>query len=129
LGSIVQDALDAAGGPTDEADLDAVNLAVELQDQQKVHLPSQGEASAPAVLSGGVSSSAEDGKAGGLVNINTASAAELETLPRVGPERAREIINYRETNGPFQTIEEIQNVTGIGPSTFEGLRDLITVGD
>ena len=121
--SIVDDAVEAAGGPTDDADLDHINLAMELQDQQQVYVPHQGEISEPPpLISGGEGS----GGSGGLVNINTATAAELETLPRVGPVTAQRIIEYRE-NGPFKTIEDIQNVPGIGPATFDGLKDLITV--
>jgi competence protein ComEA len=134
-GSIIRDAIEAAGGSTDDADLDRINLALELQDQQKVYVPRQGETN-PVVavaspghrpqppVSGGDGSS---GSGGGLVNINTASAAELETLPRVGPATAERIIEYRESSGPFESIEDIKNVPGIGPATFEGLEDLITV--
>lgn len=128
-GSIVQDALEAAGGPTAKANLDAVNLAVELQDQQKVHIPAQGEENAPPAVSGGEPADGDSGQAAGLVNINTASQAELETLPRVGPATAQRIIDHRQANGLFDAVEDIQNVAGIGPATFEGLQDLITVGD
>jgi competence protein ComEA len=62
------------------------------------------------------------------VDLNTAAQAELETLPGVGPVTAGKIIAYREANGPFQRIEDIQEVPGIGPATFEGLKDLVTVG-
>jgi competence protein ComEA len=122
-GSIVQDAIDAAGGPAPGADLTCINLALELQDQQHVHVPQVGEANPPPVISGGASRSK-----GVLVNINTATASELETLPGVGEVTARRIVEYREANGPFVTIEEIQEVSGIGPKTFEGLREVITVG-
>jgi len=125
-GSIVQEAVDAAGGPAPDADLERINLALELQDQQKVYVPRQGEANPPPSVSGGASGSG--GSAGALVNINTATATELETLPRIGPVTAQRIIEYREANGPFEAIEDIQNVPGIGPATFEGLKDLITVG-
>jgi len=125
-GSIIQDAVDAAGGPAPEADLDRINLAVELRDQQQVYVPRQGETDSPPPVSGGEPES--EGSAGGLVNINTAAASELETLPRVGPAMAQRIVEYREANGPFGAIEDIQNVQGIGPATFEGLKDLISVG-
>ncbi len=124
-GSIVQDAVDVAGGPASDADLDRINLALELQDQQQVYVPHQGETNPPPPVSGGASDGG--GSAGVLVNINTATAAELETLPRVGPVTAQRILEYREANGPFETIENIQNVPGIGPATFEGLKELITV--
>jgi competence protein ComEA len=125
-GSIVQDAVDAAGGPASDADLDCINLALELQDQQQVYVPRRGETSPPPPVSGG--QPGIGGSAGALVDINTATAAELETLPRIGPTTAQRIMQYREANGPFAAIEDIQNVPGIGPATFEGLKDLITVG-
>lgn len=125
-GSIIRDALAAAGGATSDADLDCINLALEVQDQQQVYVPRRGEASPPAPgASGGAS---VRGTTGGKININTATAAELETLPRIGPTMAQRIVDYREANGPFKTIEDIQNVPGIGPTTFAGIKDLITVG-
>ena len=125
-GSIVQSAVDAAGGLTSDADLDCVNLALELRDQQQVHVPRQGEAHPPPPVSGGDPDSG--GPTGVLINLNVATAAELETLPRIGPTMAQRILEYREANGPFEAIEDIQEVPGIGPATFEGLKDLITVG-
>jgi competence protein ComEA len=125
-GSIVQDAVHAAGGSLPDADLDHINLAVELRDQQQVYVPRQGETNPPPAISGGGSDGG--GTAGAQVNINTATAAELETLPRIGPTTAQRILEYREANGPFAAIEDIQNVPGIGPATFEGFRGMITVG-
>jgi competence protein ComEA len=125
-GSIVQDAVDAAGGPASNADLDCINLALELRDQQQVYVPRQGETSPPPPVSGGELDSG--GSTGSLVNINTATTAELETLPRIGPAMAQRIVEYREANGPFAAIEDVQDVPGIGPATFEGLKDRITVG-
>jgi competence protein ComEA len=121
-GSIVKDAIEVAGGPADSADLDGVNLAVELHDQQQVYVPRQGEIvpMAPAVGGGGVAS--------GPVNINTATPAELETLPGIGPKTADTIVEYREANGPFRTIEDIMDVPGIGEGTFEKIKGGITVG-
>ena len=124
-GSIVQHAVEAAGGPTVDADLDCINLAIELHDQQQVYVPCEGEKSAPPSVSGGASDS--QGVAGELVNVNTATATELETLPRIGPVTAQRIIEYREANGPFAAVEDIQDVPGIGPATFEGLEDMIEV--
>jgi competence protein ComEA len=123
-GSIVQDAIDAAGGPAHDADLACINLALELQDQQHIHVPREGEVNPPPPVSGGASR----GEDGFVVNINTATASELETLPGIGEVTAQRIVEYREANGPFETIEEIQNVSGIGPKTFEGMRDMLRVG-
>jgi competence protein ComEA len=102
--------------------LDGVNLAVELRDQQQVYIPRQGETvpMSPALSSGGAVI--------GPVNINTATAAELETLSGIGPKTAKTIVEYREANGPFETIEDIMNVPGIGEGTFEKIKDGITVG-
>jgi len=126
-GSIVQDVVTAAGGPAPDADLESINLARELQDQQHVYVPREGEPNPPPAVSGGASD--EGGvAAGATVDINTATAAELETLPRVGPVTAQDIVEYREANGPFETIEELQEVPGIGPATFAGFADMITVG-
>ena len=124
-GSIVQDAVDMAGGPASEADLDRINLALELFDQQQVYVPFQGEVDSPPVVSGGEPGSTAP--AGGLINVNTATVAELEALPRIGPTMAQRIVTYREANGPFAAIEDVQNVPGIGPATFEELEGLITV--
>ena len=124
-GSIVRDAVEAAGGPSPDADLDHINLALELCDQQQIYVPCQGETDAPPPVSGATQGSG--GQASTAVNINLAMAAELETLPRIGPAMAQRIIEYREANGPFASIEDIQNVPGIGPATYAGLKDLITV--
>lgn len=121
-GSIVEDAIEAAGGATADADLQRINLAKELSDQQHVHVPRQGEQDPPPAVSGGEMR----GNAAGLVNVNTATQAELETLPRIGPVTAASIVAYREANGPFARIEDIVEVPGIGPATLEQLRGLIT---
>lgn len=123
-GCIVDDAIQVAGGAATAADLERINLAQELQDQQHVHVPEEGEAAPPPVVTGGTEASTESAE---LININTASAEELEALPRVGPSTAEKIVAYREGNGPFERIEDIQNVSGIGPATFEGMREMIRV--
>lgn len=132
-GSRMSDALAAAGGPTAKADLTRLNLARRLQDEEQVYVPAKGEspppspippATPPPATSQAPSSPAEPP---GKININTATAAELESLPRIGPALAERIIEYREANGPFASIEEIMNVKGIGPATFEQIKDMITV--
>ena len=125
-GSIVRDALAAAGGSTPDANLEHINLALELRDHQQIYISHQGEVNPPPPISGGASG--EVGEALARVNINTATLAELESLPRIGPTTAQRIIEYREANGLFQAPEDIQNVPGIGTATFDGIKDLITVG-
>lgn len=119
-GSLVEDAVRAAGGPASDADLDRVNLARELLDQQQVYVPRVGEGSTQPTLSGGIAAPGEP-----LININTATAAELEMLPHIGPTTAQRIVEYRETYGPFETIEEIMEVPGVGRATYEEIRDRI----
>jgi len=123
VGSIVRDAMIAAGGPADEADLDRINLAAPLSDGIQIHFPSEGEAAAApgSPLTSGVPAS-------GPININTASPEELDMLSGIGPAIAGRIIDYRQTNGPFQSIEQIKDVKGIGDALFEKIKDHITVG-
>ncbi len=139
-GSIIKDLILAAGGATKKADLNIVNQAQELKDQQHIHIPAQEETRpTPPVSSGGKNphptvevdtrsvSLQIDPQSGRKININTANAMELELLPGIGPGYAKRIVEYREANGSFSAIEEITNVKGIGPATFEKLKDYITV--
>lgn len=123
-GSIVQDAIMAAGGFTEAAERDKINLAQRLADGDWVHVPAQGETAPPPVVRG---SGIDLPAAGGLININTAGAQELEQLPGIGPVTAASIIAYREANGPFGTIEEITLVSGIGEGKLAQIRDLVTI--
>jgi competence protein ComEA len=125
--SIVKDAIEAAGGPTGEADLNRINLARRVHDEEQIYVPQKGEESPPVSPPSGPSSSSPSSQEGGKVNINTATAEELDTLPGVGPSIAQRIIDYRTKHGPFQSIEDIKNVKGIGDVTFEKLKDKITV--
>jgi competence protein ComEA len=129
-GSIVKDAIQAAGGVVGDADLIRINLAQELQDQQQIYVPCVGEAEAPPPVTGGEPTpSSRAGGSGGEVNINTANIEELDSLPGIGPAFAQRIIEYREANGPFKSIEDITLVSGIGNATFEKIKDRITIGD
>jgi competence protein ComEA len=123
LNSIVKDAIEAAGGATDDADLDRINLATKLADQMQVYVPRTGEAEPPPVLPDG---SAPDTTAA-KININTASVEELDKLPGIGPAIAKAIIDYRTKSGPFKQIEDINDVKGIGDALFEKIKDQITV--
>jgi competence protein ComEA len=141
-GSRVVDAVEAAGGANPDADLGRINLAVPVQDGQQVYVPRVGEvpptpvggAGGPSVGSGG--SSGSSGSSGGApgsaaagqpVNVNTASADELDTLPGVGPATAEAIISHREQNGPFTSVDQLLDVRGIGDAKLEQLRDLVVV--
>lgn len=129
LGSRVVDAIAAAGGPTDDADLAAVNLARVVVDGEQLRLPAVGEAPPPGAAGAGeVGGAAGSGaSADGRININTADAAGLEQLPGVGPAIAARIIAWREQNGPFRSVDELTAVSGIGEKTLDGLRDQATV--
>lgn len=110
------DAIAAAGGFAEEADRGQLNLARFVADGEQLRVPLIGETPPDA-----------PGTTGGKVNLNTADAAALETLPRVGPALAARIIAWREANGSFTAIEDLMAVTGIGEKTFAGLRELVTV--
>ena len=122
-GANVQDAIDVAQGPTELAQQDLINLAATLTDGQRVYVPSKEE----APVNVGSDQRSLGVSMDGLVNINTASQEELDTLPGIGRVRAEAIIVYRTQNGFFMTIEELLKVEGIGETTFNALKDLITV--
>jgi competence protein ComEA len=129
-GCIVKEAIQAAGGATGEADLVHVNLAQELHDQQQLYVPRMGEADAPPPVIGRQAEPDQPSPGGataGKININTATAEELDALPGIGPSFAQRIIEYRETNGAFKSIEDIVLVRGIGEATLAKIKDLITV--
>lgn len=133
----VHDVVEMAGGVTGEADQSQVNLAQLVTDQMVIYVPKVGEEDSPStealvadskVTESAVSESSGDGTSGGdLVNINTADTTMLQTLSGIGEKRAADIINYRETNGLFETVDDLDQVSGIGEKTMEKLRPLITV--
>lgn len=121
-GSRVMDAVDAAGGFEDDAATSGVNLARRLQDGEQVYIPTENEAASPAP---GSSSPSPAGSS--LVNINTADEAALCELPGIGEVTARRIVEDREANGPFSSVDDLTRVNGVGPAKLEALRDSATV--
>lgn len=121
VGDRVKDALDAAGGLTEEADSQKVNLAKRLEDQMVIVVPKVGEEAEE--ISAGVTSKEEAKE--GKVNINTATVEELKTLKGVGDKKAEAIIEYRKKNGSFQTKEDLMKVRGIGKKLFESFQERI----
>jgi len=126
-GDRLEDLINKAGGLSPDADSKSLNLAMKLEDQMKIYIPSKDEildqedASTDQIISNADPSSQE-----GKININEASKEELMTLPNIGEKRAQAIIDYRESK-KFETIEEIKNVTGIGDKFYQAMQDLITV--
>lgn len=136
-GSRIADAISFAGGTTLEADLSDVNLAYVLEDGQKIYIPNihdkkeEDSSSTQEIISTGSSnhssSSSSLETSPSTVNINTATQTQLETIPGIGPSTALQILQYRRENGPFQSIDELENVKGIGPAKLEKMRPFITV--
>ncbi|MFC8148995.1 helix-hairpin-helix domain-containing protein [Bacillus paralicheniformis] len=123
-GDRVHDALKKAGGTEKKADEKQINLAAVLRDGMVLYIPFEGEEAAGSFSE---ADSRADGSSGDIVNINTASSEELQTIPGIGPSKAEAVIEYREENGMFQTIEDITNVSGIGEKSFERIKSSITV--
>lgn len=134
-GSRVDDAIKAAGGLTDKADLTDINRAAFVEDGEKIYIPAiideddmSTSAGSAALTSGGSEAGGQSSSySGGKVNINTAGSDELQTLTGIGPVTAQKIIDYRTENGRFSSIEDIKNVSGIGDKTFEKFKDDIRV--
>lgn len=127
----VRDAVDAAQGLTEDADVSNVNLAAKIEDGQKIHIPKVGEVvsssssatSADAASNAGSSTSSQSG----LININTATEKDLETLPGIGEATAKAIVEDRTQHGSFKSIEDLMRVSGIGEKKFEKIKGQICV--
>jgi competence protein ComEA len=124
-GSRIVDAVDAAGGLTDSAETQSLNLAQLLTDGIQIKVP--------GLIENNLAAPGDTEQPGAqteiaLININTASQVELDVLPEIGPHLAGEIIAYRQVNGPFVSIDDILNVSGVGSATYDAIRNLITVG-
>lgn len=126
-GSRVYQAIEAAGGLAPDADVQALNQAALLEDGMALFVPVVNQADFESIPSN-IAAPAQRSMPLALVNINTATQEELESLPEIGPELAQRIIAYRAETGPFRSTEAIQDVPGIGPTIFERVQDLITVG-
>lgn len=126
----VKDVVIAAGGLLADADSEQINLAARIHDEQHIHVPRLGEvpANPPASIPHAPGGSTAP-QTRSLVNLNSASKAELEELPGVGQVMAQRIVEYRQSNGPFESVEELQQVTGIGPLVFDQIKPLVTVGE
>ena len=122
-GDRVIDAVERAGGAKPGADLSILNLAAPLTDGTQVVVSKEGAAAAAGVTG----SSTGGTTAGALININTATATEFETLSGIGEVLAAAIVDYRTENGPFTSVDELEDVSGIGPSTLDEIRDQVTV--
>lgn len=124
--SRVHDALLKAGGMTDEADLKSINQAQKLVDEAVVYVAKVGENVVDVTTNTSASTSTSQAKAG-LVNLNTATEADFQTISGIGQKRAQDIIAYREANGKFKSVDDLKNVTGIGAKTLEKLKEYVTV--
>ncbi len=117
-GARVADAITAAGGALPEADLSTVNLARLVVDGEQIAVGMPGSS---------LPGDTDPSSSGGLVDLNTATLAELETLPGIGPVLAQRILDFRESNGGFTAVEQLREVSGIGPTVYEDIVDLVTV--
>ena len=129
-GDRVIDLISSAGSFTEKADTDKVNFAQIIEDQMVIYVPEIGEedkGNLENIQVGTSGAAVTKGTSGGLVNLNTATKEDLQTLTGIGPSKADAILEYRETVGKFKEVDELKQVTGIGDKTFERLRDSISV--
>lgn len=128
-GARVVDAIAAAGGLTEDADVGAVNLARVVGDGEQLYVPRVGETPDQGGAAGGppASTGGAGGATGPKVALNTATQADLETLPRIGPALAQRILDWRSANGRFNAVDDLMKVTGIGQKLFDGIKDRVTV--
>jgi competence protein ComEA len=126
-GARVIDGIRSAGGLAAGADASAINLARPLADGERVYIPRRGETPPAAHVSGDPSAAQGTSAAGGKVNLNTASAADLEALPGIGEVLAQRIVDYRTQHGPFRNVRDLLKVEGIGDKKFDSIKDYVTV--
>lgn len=139
-GARLEDLIEKAGGLTKDAQLQAINRSQLLKDQDKIYIPGKGDkteaaqtansaaASAPASSPSASASSSTSGAASGdLINLNTATASDLQKLNGIGEKKAEQIIAYRQEKGSFKSIDELKEVSGIGDKTFAAIKDQLTI--
>ncbi|HEM6266664.1 TPA: helix-hairpin-helix domain-containing protein [Streptococcus suis] len=126
-GSRVNDAVEAAGGLTSQADPKSINLAQKLSDEAVVYVASKDENISVVTSTTASSAMSQEEKNTSLVNLNTATEADLQTISGIGAKRAADIIAYREANGGFKSVDDLNNVSGIGDKTMESIRPYVTV--
>ena len=127
VGSRVHDAIYKAGGMTADANSQSVNLAQKLSDETVIYVAKEGEEAPGLGSSENAAKSSASAEKTGKVHLNRATEAELQTVSGIGQKRAQDIIAYREANGPFRSVEDLKNVSGIGEKTLEKLKDAFTV--
>ncbi|HEM3480102.1 helix-hairpin-helix domain-containing protein [Streptococcus suis] len=123
----VNDAVEAAGGLTSQADPKSINLAQKLSDEAVVYVASKDENISVVASTTASSAMSQEEKNTSLVNLNTATEADLQTISGIGAKRATDIIAYREANGGFKSVDDLNNVSGIGDKTMESIRPYVTV--
>ncbi|HEM6233719.1 TPA: helix-hairpin-helix domain-containing protein [Streptococcus suis] len=123
----VNDAVEAAGGLTSQADPKSINLAQKLSDEAVVYVASKDENISVVTSTATSSAMSQEEKTTSLVNLNTATEADLQTISGIGAKRAVDIIAYREANGGFKSVDDLNNVSGIGDKTMESIRPYVTV--
>jgi competence protein ComEA len=126
-GARVVDAIATAGGLRADAATDAVNQAALVRDGERVYVPAVGEAVPPGAMGSGSTGGTSSSVPTGPLDLNVATAEQLDTLPGVGPATAAAIVAYRDDHGPFATVDDLGEVRGIGPAKLEALRDLVRV--
>ena len=129
-GERVIDVITRAGGLTENGDASQVNFAEHVVDEMVIYIPAKGEEGQTTAGTGGKNLTTSSGLASnnqGKIDLNKADVTELQNLPGIGPAKATAIIEYRDTNGKFNAIEDLKNISGIGDKTFEKLKDLILV--
>ena len=126
-GAHVRDAVAAAGGAADDADLERLNLAAPVTDGQRIAVPRLGDPAPPAAVGDPSASASSSGGPAGPIDLNTATATDLETLPGIGPTLADAIVREREKLGGFKSVDDLEQVRGIGEGRFADIRDLVTL--